>query len=493
MPRGVKALLLPLLCGAAAALCLPKPGLCLLAWFCLAPLFILWEDVTFPPRAFFLGFLAGFGFHGTALYWVYDTCRYAGLHPAVGILAWSALASVLAVNWGLIGWLGWRLTREAPAAARPWLWAVVWTAVTVVTERWTPRLCIDLLAYTQWRYLSLIQIGALAGPHFLGFLIILVNASMRQRKNLLAALALLVLVQGYGKVQLGARREPAETARVEILQPSVDQYQKWDETFAERIEENFKELLTRPREASPSLIVWPETSLPYYVDEGKDIAGVMVWSRTLGAYQVVGAVSRDASATFNSAFLIDPGGAVAGTYHKRQLVPFGEFVPIRFLERFIGILSRMGGLTRGKDDPKLFQTPLGPAAAGICYEAMFPRWARRDAGRGARVLFNLTNDGWYKETWGPHQHFGANVYRAVENRVTVIRAGNTGISAVIDPWGVVTARLDLGMRGRLDARVPTQDPFPRRSFYARHGDWFGLLCLFLAASYALYLLSRLRR
>jgi len=111
---------------------------------------------------------------------------------------------------------------------------------------------------------------------------------------------------------------------------------------------------------------------------------------------------------------------------------------------------------------------------------MFPRWANLDASRGARLIFNLTNDGWYKNTWGPYQHFQANIYRAIENRVTVIRSGNTGISAVIDPWGVVTARLGLGERGRLDAEVPLEDFFPRRSFYARHGDWFGTLCLWLA-------------
>ena len=115
---------------------------------------------------------------------------------------------------------------------------------------------------------------------------------------------------------------------------------------------------------------------------------------------------------------------------------------------------------------------------------MFPRLARADAARGARLLVNLTNDGWYKDTWGPFQHFQANVYRAIEDRVTVLRCGNNGISGVIDPWGVATARLDLNLRGRLDAAVPLADPFPRRSFYARHGDWFGALCLLAAAGLA---------
>jgi apolipoprotein N-acyltransferase len=136
-------------------------------------------------------------------------------------------------------------------------------------------------------------------------------------------------------------------------------------------------------------------------------------------------------------------------------------------------------MSPGPKRPPLLTTPFGPTSATICYEAMFPRWARLDASRGAKLLINVTNDGWYKDTWGPSQHFGANVFRAIENRLTVIRSGNTGISAVIDPWGVVTAELPLGARGRLDADVPLSDPFPARSFYSRHGDWLGMLCLLL--------------
>jgi len=100
-------------------------------------------------------------------------------------------------------------------------------------------------------------------------------------------------------------------------------------------------------------------------------------------------------------------------------------------------------------------------------------------------LANITNDGWYKETWGPYQHFYVNVFRAIENRVYVLRAANTGISAVIDPWGRVITSLPLNVRGRLDAKIPLKDPFPLRSFYARHGDWFGFLCLILASFGAL--------
>ncbi len=278
--------------------------------------------------------------------------------------------------------------------------------------------------------------------------------------------------------------------RVEILQPAVDQYQKWDARSARSIRDNFDELLSRPRSRPPALVVWPESSLPYLVEPDRGISEVEDWARKLGAFHIVGAVSRENGLTYNSAFLVPPSGGELVSYHKRELVPFGEFVPMSFLGRFIGILTELGGISAGEAVQPLFKTPLGPSGATICYEAMFPRLFRSDAARGAKIVFNLTNDGWYKDTWGPYQHFQANAFRAVENRVTVVRCANNGISGVIDPWGVVTAKLALNERGRLEAEIPAEDPFPRRSFYARHGDWFGVLCLlaamFLIAAGRLY-------
>jgi apolipoprotein N-acyltransferase len=485
-------LLSALLCGALTGLALPRPGFCLLAWFSLAPLFYFWRHCRGWRHAALIGLAAGFGYHGTVLYWIYSTCRFAGLSVAVGLLAWGALGLFMALNWALIGALG-RRFAEGRGALRPWAWAALWTAVTFFCERWTPRLGADILGYTQSRCLALLQASSLAGPHFLGFLIVAANAvlerawdesspegrSRADAVNLAAVLALLAGAWGYGNFEL-VRREsaaPGPAAHVELLQPAVDQYQKFDAQRARDIIANFDELLSRPRVALPALVIWPETCLPYLVEAGRGLEPAAAWSRKLGSFQIIGVVSQEGAALRNSAFLLSSSGSVRGVYHKRQLVPFGEFQPLRFLGRFIGILNQLGGLTAGAAAQPLFETPLGRIAGSICYEAMFPRWARFDAQRGARILVNVTNDGWYKETWGPYQHFEANRYRAIEDRVTVLRGGNTGISGVIDPWGVVTARLDLNARGRLDAEVPLADPFPRRSFYARHGDWFGVLCL----------------
>ncbi len=490
MPR-LSAVGLTVASGLALALCLPRAGLCFLAWFALAPA-VLEATRGGARRAAGVGFLAGFAYHGLVLYWIYSTCRFAEIPVPVALLAWAALAAFLALDWALAFALGRFCAPRLPKALSPWVWALCWTAVAVVAERWTPRICVDLLEYTQYRHLALIQPASFFGPHGLGFLLFAANAALAQawpdresaapRVNV-ALCAALALAWGIaGEAALLRRPAALATAPVEILQPNVDQYQKWDSSYETRIDENFEELLSRPRALPPALIVWPESSLPRWSAESGELPEASPWSRSLRAQQIVGVVSRSPTGErHNAALLLGRDGVVAGRYVKRELVPFGEYLPFSFARRFVGILNQMSDLDAGEPEQPLFATQLGRAAPTICYEAMFPRLAQRDARRGAQLIVNVTNDGWYRGTWGPYQHFYANVFRAVENRVSVVRAGNTGISAVIDPWGDVTARLELNDRGRLDAQAPRADPFPERSFYARHGDWFGTVCLVLAA------------
>ena len=488
--------LLAVVSGLLLALTLPRPGLCALGWVGLAPLVLVAARAS-RRRAFLLGWVAGAAFHGLAFYWLYSTCRFARVPIPIAILAWLALAAFQGLAWGLFALLGRHAAEALPAPSRAFGWALAWTAVAVVCERWTPRLPGDLLEYTQWRHLSVMQAAALTGPHGLGLLIVWVNAGLAKAwdesrggrgeapsasPGLALAVACAAAAWSYGAWSLAARPAETELARVEILQPVVDQYHKWDRTFAREIDDNLQALLDSPRQTAPRLIVWPESALPRLVDEGESPMEAARWSRALGASQIVGVVSQDAEGRdYNSALLLGPDGRLDGRYHKRELVPFGEYVPFPSLRRYIGILNELGGITAGAADQPLLDTPLGKTAVTICYEAVFPRWTRFDASRGARLIVNITNDGWYKDTWGPYQHFNTNVFRAIENRVTVIRSGNTGISAVIDPWGMVLARQELGARGRLDADVPLADPFPARSPYARRGDRLGSAALALAA------------
>jgi apolipoprotein N-acyltransferase len=477
------------------ALSFPRGGCWPLGWVCLAPLFVGLNDGAPGWQAAGAGYLAGLAFSAAAFFWIFGTCRFAHFSFTISALALVVLSAALALNWMAAALIGRRLTDRAARALRPWLWAFVFTAVTCVTERWTARIPGDMLAYTQWANLSLVQAGSWGGPHLLGFVVLLVNAALAEAwserssssaTNLALSTALVAGLWVHGEMVLLKRPDdPGTTARVEILQPNVDQYRKWDAAFQREILDGYYELLSRPQSSPPALVVWPETAIPREVPRDSPVAEAVVWARKQNVPHLVGILALPAAGdgAANAAQLVAPDGRIAGLYVKRELVPFGEYVPFRrfvprrLIDGWLRVLDNFGDMSAGPNDQPLMTTAFGPTAVTICYEAAFPRWSRRDAARGASLLINLTNDGWYKDTWGPSQHFGMNVFRAIENRITEIRCGNTGISGVIDPWGVVTASLPLGARGRLDADVPLADSFPRRSFYTRHGDWFGTLCL----------------
>ncbi|MDE2511806.1 MAG: apolipoprotein N-acyltransferase [Elusimicrobia bacterium] len=504
MPRGRLARLIAAASAAAlTALCYPRGGMWFLGWISFVPLFVALNAAASRREAAAAGFLSGWTFQAASFFWIYATCRFALIPVPVSLLAWGALSALLAVNWMVGAALGRWLTEISSRSVRPFIWAAVFTAVAVATERWTPRIPADMLGYTQWPNLALIQCASWGGPHLLGFAVLLVNAALAEAwldapsgetGPAAAPLALAFLLVGglwiHGASVLFRRPEnPGPTARVEILQPDIDQYRKWDAAYVDEILAGFNELLARPGTRPPSLVVWPETSIPRWTPRDAAVPEAARWARAQSVAHLVGIVAKEGPA--NAVQLIGPDGAVKGYYAKRELVPFGEYVPFRSLvprfviDRWLSFLDNFGDMSPGPKDPPLLATPFGATAVTICYEATFPRWARRDAARGARLLVNVTNDGWYKDTWAPSEHMTMNVFRVIENRLPEIRAGNTGISAVVDPWGVVTASLPLGARGRLDADVPLNDPFPNRSFYTRHGDWFGSLCLVFAALCAL--------
>src|SRR5206468_11417560 len=186
----------------------------------------------------------------------------------------------------------------------------------------------------------------------------------------------------------------------------------------------------------PDLVVWPETAVPLRRRDDPAWAYVEDVARAAGRHLLVGAPDWQLGQPRNSASLFDPHGRAIGRYDKRHLVPFGEYVPYHGALFFLDAIAGQGfpNFVPGAE-PGLLSTPLGRLGVVICYEVIFPTEVRSLFTGGADILVNLTNDGWFGRSPAPFQHLAMSVFRAVENRTYLVRAANTGISAIVAPDG----------------------------------------------------------
>ncbi|MBI4185177.1 MAG: apolipoprotein N-acyltransferase [Proteobacteria bacterium] len=481
---------------------------------------LLWlvEGAEGRRAAFAVGWGFGFGHFVAGLYWIafaflVDAERfgwmapfavaglsaYLGLFPAgVALAARVAPAGparvlVLAAAWSGLEWLrGWLLTGF------PWnLIGSAW----VVSE-------------------AMIQFAALAGAYGLSLVTVAVAAvpalvaspagagpraggRSAPAAAALAAGALAALWAG-GALRLAAA-EGGDVAgvRLRVVQGNIPQDHKWKAALRELHFRTYLALTAEPSSAPPTLVIWPETAAPYLLTGDAARRQAVAQSAPPGAIVVTGAIriqpdpppaASDAPVrAWNSLLAIDSAGRVVATYDKAHLVPFGEYLPWR------GLLAPLGleKLAQGRGDfsagpgPVTLSLPGAPPLSPlICYEIIFP--ARVLAGEGARPgwMLNLTNDAWFGTTSGPYQHFAAARLRAVEEGLPVVRAANTGISAVVDAYGRVRARLGLNLAGVIDHGLPRA--LDGATVYGRLGDL--AFAPWLAAALALAaLLGRRRR
>ncbi len=481
-----------ILSGALLVLAYPKPDLGFVAWFALAPLVWAVAREERPTRAAAIAFAGGWTFYAGLMYWIYFTCRAGGLAAPLAVGAWLGLAMILALDWGLFG-LAVALLRRMHGFVSPGLAAVVWVGVEYLRARWTTQFPWGLLGYTQWREPVLLQITSATGVYGLSFVLMLVNAALglvfapaasRSRGVLrlaglcLAPMAAVAATIGIGRFALARVPKPTESIEVGFLQPNIDQYKKWDGNYKAEIR-GVLESMADAINPAPALIVWPEAAVPGWIDDPDDAKWVSGLVKRTRSFNVIGALARgDSEKGYNATFVFAPDGAVLGSYRKRQLVPFGEYVPMApYIGKWVQSLSPVGEIDRGAPDQEPVKTLVGALAMSVCYEAIFPHLMRSPAQDGARLLVNVTNDGWYLDTAGPYQHFAMAVLRAPENRAYLLRAGNTGISALIDPYGRVVAASPLNRRTVLRARLELSRASLLSPPYAQIGDMFAGLCL----------------
>ncbi len=306
------------------------------------------------------------------------------------------------------------------------------------------------------------------------------------------AVVLIVAGLGYGwDVMRAPQGAPDDAPVFRIVQPDIDQAAKWQLGDQDRIFDELLRLSALPPEPGgvrPDYIVWPETAIPFLLTDNPGaltrIADVLEVGQTLiaGAVRVEPGQGGTAGRYYNSIYVIDDDGEITGAADKAHLVPFGEYLPFEGLLKRFGletIAQTFGGFSAASAR-RFLSLPGGIEAVPlICYEAIFPALAEVDGQRG-QLLLNVTNDGWFGHTPGPYQHFQQARLRAVETGLPMIRAANSGISALIDPLGRVGRLLPLGAKGVLD--VPLPEPKPPLATYEnrRWAFWaiFTIMVLF---------------
>jgi len=472
--------------------------------------------------AFLVGYLCGVLWYAGNCYWIYATMHiYGGLSSLVSVLLLAGFSLVLGAYFGLFAW-GLALVRRAAGSVRwallvaPFLWVGLDLAAARITSvPW------DQLGYSQVDNALVNQLAPWTGVYGISFVLVLVNALIAggflmtcchswfaDRRTWGISGAVLLVAGGLG-VTISPPR-PAATASAVLIQPNLDvgsdsnwNGPEWDRNMAQFTHlagEECKsyiagipqtgaprgEIVCPPYPTWPDLVVWPES--PAFIQGDPRLnAALGAIARQEHAPAIVGGVGTDyvpaeqAWNDYNSAMVFNAQGQFAGRYDKIHLVPFGEYIPFQNLLTFAHKLTgRVGQFSRGaRRQVFLLDAGNGAHRYGIfiCYEDVFGDEVRHFALNGAEALVNISDDGWYGDTSAPWQHLNIARMRAIENRRWLLRDTNTGVTAVIDPYGVVRQSIP---RHRVDA-LPAEFGYRTGvTFYTAHGDVFAWMCAVLS-------------
>jgi len=482
----------------------PNLGSSLIAWFAIIPLLASLRNCS-PLGSLRLGYLCGMIHFTTLIYWIIPCLKTYGMLPLylslIILFLFTAYLSLfiagfaMAVNWGL------RDTKMLFIVA-----PVFWVALEYARAHLFTGFPWELLGYSQYRILPLIQIADATGAYGVSWLVAMGNCTvflmglslsglpwngqMLSKKHALASLAcftiIFALAWGYGVWRMDSVKKTMAAApakRVSVIQGNIAQQMKWDPAFQIDTIDRYIALSRQEAQADPHLVVWPETAMPFYFGHNAPLT-----RRVLKGIQPTQADYIISSPGFireadrveyrNRAFLLKAGpGTISGIYDKAHLVPFGEYVPLQKWLPFIDkLVAQVGDFSAGEKGANL---EWGKHNIGmlICYELIFPYLSREATRKGANLLVNVTNDAWYGRTSAPFQHFSMAVFRAVENRRSLARSANTGISGFIEPTGKIIATTPIFEKASATAALPLMQI---STLYTRFGDWFSLICVVIS-------------
>jgi len=490
------------LAGVLIAMGLPPYGLWPLA-FIGFPLFLVLLETGKRQTwrsGFVLGWVFGLGYFAVALHWIgYAFFVQADTYLWMMPFMLGILSGGMAVYWALAAWLARRvggtglqlaLTFASLLGLAEWLRGHLFTGFPWAA----PGLLVDGMG-------GVAQAASVIGMTGLTLLVVL-WASLpyvfltadRPRPKLAAAAILLLLpvLWGWGEMRLmGASDAMVPGVAIRIVQPNLPQEEKWREENARQIFGDLEQMSSMPTPDRPegiggiTHVIWPESAVPFLIDESpvaKSELKPLLGGRTA---LVTGAVRLDrkgegeAPDAHNSIIVFDGNAEPVARYDKWRLVPGGEFLPLAWALEPLGfqqVVQTPGSFVPGPG-PRTVTLPGGlRAGLTVCYEAIFPDRLVDESDR-PQVIINVTNDGWFGRSTGPWQHLAQARLRSIEQGLPLIRAANTGISAVIDPYGRTVRMLPLLEKGVVDSPLPEALP---ATLYARIGDFWLLLLTVIA-------------
>ncbi|MBI2682110.1 MAG: apolipoprotein N-acyltransferase [Acidobacteriales bacterium] len=490
-----------LLSGALQVAIFPSISWSALSWVAFVPLLtsLLHEDVR-PLGAFFRAYLCGIVWYIGTCFWVFHTVHVYGGLPTFTAIAVVILAGLfLALYHAAFGLFLSVITRRAGSGialmSAPFLWvAIEFARYHISGAPW------DFLGTALVDNASVARIATWSGVYGVSFAVFAVNAMIAsgfviQGRTLGLAGVLLGVALFAGRYY---QPPPVKATHMATLVqqdlPIAGEpwtVERFDRTLADLTE--LSRANTLGGGATPTLIVWPESPAPFYVNDVKFRSWLSALATDRKAYVIAGSIATtgpaDAHEYFNSALLVAPTGAAIDRYDKVRLVPFGEYVPFQQYLGFIESLVREVSRFTPGQERKVLTLDGRKVGVFICYEAAFPGEVREFAANGAQVFVNISNDDWFGDYGAPGQHLNLARMRAIENHRWLLRATNSGITAAIDPYGRIVAQAPRHLRTTLQAPYGYEEAM---TFYTRHGDWFPWTCAIISFV-ALVLPARRRR
>lgn len=471
-----------------------------LAWIALLPLFLVIKR-SGPLRAFLYPLVVGVVFFSGHFWWG----GIDGFNP----LNFGLVVLLSGVYLGLFGISAHYLNKGNPR------WNVLtFPAAWVLAEYMHSHMGFlsnpsGLLGYTQYTTLTVAQVSAFTGVYGVSFLIVAVNSALAEiihsiitlrvlqesremlswkgRKAPFAILAgMLIFFTSsfvYGLAS-PVEKQPVRSLKAALVQGNVYWEEATDTRYRKGIFKKYRQLSIDAAAFTPDLIAWPSSSVPGKIPYDRTLVKLLSGTaRETGAFLLIGSSGYDKFKPgqrklrkfANSAFLFSPQGGTFERYDKIRLLPFDEYLPLRGWVRWPSwIVSDMKDALRG-DEQTIFNMAKGRFGVVICWEALFPEQFREVTAKGVDFMVSMTNEGFTGAARAHYQMFAMNVFRAIENNVSVIRTASTGVSAIIGPDGGIIARVqdanqkDVDVAGYVVGDVPLSS---KRTFYNRYGDWF---------------------